>query len=80
MPPSHHKHRLVALANNAQDFLDLLKEMAEDVANVNTKLDVPDTLDLRKAMHNYLINQFDLLKRYRNNALKTPGQSIDNDL
>lgn len=65
-------YMLVAGNTNVDDFTALLKKLAEDATDVRISIpDLPkdqDTIVLRKAIHSYINNSIDIIRKTRNNV------------
>lgn len=71
------KYKIVAGAHNCGDFIAVLEQLLDDVNDIRVKMPAPDTIESRKAAAYILRDALDSIRKYRNNAPKIQGGSLD---
>ena len=82
MPESklEHQYDIVASSGDLEDFSLFFQLLVQDVADVRVNLGVEDSVELRKAVADYLQAVVDKIRRTRNNKLVRPAGDVSDDV
>lgn len=79
MPPLQLKKRIIAASPSRKDMLEFLTYLADSASDIRTPLPagILDSLDVRKAISSFILENVDEIKRIGNNTQKSSHVAED---